>query len=635
MAGRAAAPATDQLADCVPNSTRVFVHVHRPAELNRVLRDARALQTISSMLSGRLPDRDFDVESLFATMLGDRSPIPAADLVKCEVALASDSWAQLVDPMLLVRAPDEAMIRRWFPQYTEPGLDSGAARVFRTEDRRFVCVRDLIVAVAPRTSDWAQLGSVLRTMAGTESDVLGRSATYRELVAYLPARSLATIYHAGSEEAGGSSTAEHVAVAGRMAIGVYARGNVIDLAIRGASHQKPGTNFVSPESIERMLKLPETTLGALLTTVDWDAMARQAGDGPVNTIQRYVRLLMELGRADAGPGKEVPQLGRHLILVWGEDFSSQGGVPQLGAMIESEDAGFLPRYARRVADSLGRVISTLELRDVSGELKVEESRHLGVEIASVSLKKFADGSRFGWVKLLAPLEISWAASGSWFVVTLTREHLHRILDAQIGFVANLSDHREARGLREGPGKNVSIAFLQGTQAAATLHRWEEKLRGVDMANLFAGVWDAPNPEDRDRLGIDFSEVAHFGMVEVEAVTPSTPADRKLQPGDRIFGVDGRLLQMASPVDDLQRWWEESEPGSSHTLRVLRGELVIELEVSRRFDEVTIESLLSRPIDLLKEVAVLCEAVPFSTLYVHHTGDRYTSARLSMRVRAGE
>jgi C-terminal processing protease CtpA/Prc len=133
------------------------------------------------------------------------------------------------------------------------------------------------------------------------------------------------------------------------------------------------------------------------------------------------------------------------------------------------------------------------------------------------------------------------------------------------------------------------------------------------------------------LGIEVSGLEHFGMVEVSTVTTASPADGRLQPGDRIFGIDGRLLQMASPLDDLQQWWAETVPGSSHSLRVLRGNTVIELEVSRRFDEMSLDDLFGRPIDLLREVSVLCEAVPFSTLHIHFTGDRHTSALVSMRL----
>lgn len=496
-------------------------------------------------------------------------------------------------------------------------------------------MRDRIVALAPRASDWAQLGTVLRAMAGTEADVLGKSVAYRELVAYLPGKPLATVYYAGSESALRASTAESVAVSGRMAVGVYARKGVIDLAFRGASHRAPGQAYVTPAGMERMLKLPETTLGAILTTVDWPSMASQGDGGAMSTLQRYVRLLVELGKADADPGAQTPRLGRHLIIAWGQDLSAKGTIPQFTALIETPDANMMTQYARRVAVSLGRIISTLELRDVSQDFQVQVSTHLGVTISSVSLEKYSQDSRFEWVKLLGPLELSWAASGEWFMVALTRDHLHRVLDAQIGFVGNLTDHRDARGLREQSGKNISVAFLQGTQAAVTMQRWDQRLREMDVGELVAKVWATGDPGERDRLGVEIADIEHFGMVEVSAVTPSSPADGRLQPGDRVFGIDGRLLQMASPVDDLQQWWSEATPGSSHTLRVLRGDAVIELEVSRRFNEMSLDDLFARPIDLLRELSELCEAIPFSTLHVHFTGDRHTSALVSMRLATDE
>ena len=181
------------------------------------------------------------------------------------------------------------------------------------------------------------------------------------------------------------------------------------------------------------------------------------------------------------------------------------------------------------------------------------------------------------------------------------------------------------------------AIRAPTQASATFSQWDKSLRKVNAGGLFAQVWKpgANREADATRLGIELSDNGEFGLVEVAAVAPSTPAEGRMQPGDRILGVDGRLLEMASPAEDLQEWWEEASPGSSHTLRVLRGESVLELEVTRRHDDASLADLFAQPLDLLRELSLLCEAIPSATLQIHNTGDQHFSALLSLRLGSNE
>ncbi len=627
------ANAGSTLAGSVPASARIFISVNRMADLDRAVSQAKAWRFLS-FLGGHTAVVDpFDFKSVIQTFMGAGNPIPTDDLMQCEVGLAADSLSGLANPVWLVRSADDAMFRRWFPQHAQQGIDADSARVFRTEDGRFVCIRGNVAAVAPRASDWAQLGLVLRAMAGPDADVLEKLPAYRESIAYLPSRPLATIYIAGTE----ASESTIKVSANSLAVGMYSKGKTIDFAFRGARMQPLGQGSIAATAMERMLKLPQTTLGTYITTVDWTVLSEQRNEAMSGTLMRYARLLMELSRADIDSDSVTPRLGRHLIVAWGQDFSKNGSIPQFAALVETPDALLVTQSANRVAASLARIISTLELRDVSADLKVAQSTHLGVAISSIPLRKFAEASRFPWVKTLASLEPSWAASGDWFLVTLTPDHLNQILDAQIGFLGNLADQRNARTLREPPQQNISAAFLQGSLATLTLLRWEKSLRDVNAEGMFRKMWQPGVSDDENgtRLGIDISDKSEFGLVEVAGVSPSTPADGRLRPGDRIVGVDGRLLEMVSPGEDLRQWWEEAPPGSSHTLRVLRGELVLELEVTRRHDEVSMADLFAQPLDVLRELSRLCNDIPSATLQIHNTSDQHFSALLKLRLGPNE
>lgn len=613
------------LAGSVPASTRIFVTVNRLADLDRAVTQARASRLISVLGGKSATNRTFDFKTMIHALVGAGSLIPADDLMKCEVGLAAESFSQLANPVWLVRAADEAMLGRWFPQHTIKDGGHDSARVFRTDDGRFVCIRGTVIALAPRASDWVQLGSVLRAMAGADADVLEKLPAYRESIAYLPSRPVASVYMAGKGSPG--------IAAGHVAVAVYFKGETIDFALRGSRMEPLGKGSVAPPALERMLRLPQTTLGAYITTVDWEALTGQSNQ-TAGALPRYLRLVKELGKAESKPGIAIPQLGRHLILAWGQDFSSSTGTtPQLAALLETPDATSITNAADRVALSLGRIISTLELRDVSAEMTIVESRHLGVAISSIPLREFAEKSRFRWVKALASLEPSWAASGDWFVVTLTTDHLHRILDAQFGFLGALADESDARSLRDTTEQSVSAAILQGSLASTTLQQWETMLRAVDAERLMRQLWEGDRAADANgsRLGIELADQVAFGLVEVAAVTPSSPADGRLQAGDLVIAVDGRLLEMVDPDKDLQQWWEEASPGSVHTLRVLRGDSMLELEVTRRHDEVSLSDLFGQPLDVLREISVLFDAIPSATLQIHNTRDDHLSALLRLRL----
>jgi hypothetical protein len=595
--------------------------------LDRAVRQARAWRLISFLSGHATTAGAFDFKVVIQSIVGAGNSIPADDLMQCEVGLAADSFSEIANPVWLIRAIDDAMLRRWFPQHASQGTDTDSARVFRTDDGRFVCIRGKIVAIAPRASDRTQLGSVLRAMASTDADVLEKLPAYRESIAYLPGRPLATIYIAPSA-AGASKTNASV---DHLALGVYSKGDTIDVAFRGSRMQPFGKGPIATNAMERMLKLPQTTLGTYITTVDWTAFTQQRNDATSGALARYARLLKELSKTDADVAN--PRLGRHLIVAWGQDLSAGGSTPQVAALMETPDAHLVMQAAKRVATSLGRIVSTLELRDVSADLEMVQSTHLGVAVFSIPLRKYAEQSRFPWVKALAVLEPSWAASGDWFMVALTPNHLNQLLDAQIGFLATLADLRDARTLREPQQQNVATAFLQGSLAATTLNHWEKILRTENTEGIFQRMWPVGISVDANsnRLGIDLSDSNDFGLVDVEAVAPSTPADGRLRPGDRIVGVDGRLLEMASPAEDLQQWWEEASPGSSHTLRVIREDSILELEVTRRHDEVSISDLFAQPLDVLRELTLLCDAIPAATLQIHNAGDQHFSALLRLRL----
>lgn len=617
------------LARSVPAKVDLFINIHRLADLEHAVQQAHAgaLLSLVSGQSGATASQEHWAAIRALSGLGDH--VSKSDLLQCEFGIVAEDIRDAVRPVWLIAAANEEMVARWFPHHARSGEAGDAARIFRTDDGRFVCIRGRIVAIAPRTSDWVRLGSILRAMAGGEADVLENSAAYRKSIAYLPTRSLATIFLSGL---GGGRARNHAG--NHLVIGVYSKGETIDLAFRGTRSESSVARGLKPAAMERMLKLPATTIGAYIAAVDWSALAESAKTPHAGVLARYARLLHELGR-DAETADPSPLLGNHVIVAWGQDFSPDGAMPQLALLAEARNSAETSAAVRRIVDSLIRILSTLELRNIEQELTLVERAHLGVKIQSIPLRDYSKNSRFGWVRLLAKLEPSWAVSGDWLIVTLTPDHLQQILDAQIGFLPILGDARPARLLRDAPENHRAAAYLQGVPAGATLQSWAAAWPGGGADDSLVRFWQQGSGSDRSRLGIEFIDEDELGRVDVVRVVESSPADGRLKPGDRIIGIDGRLLELVAPADDLQRWWESTEPGSSHTLRVIRDDSMIDLEIRRPLDQAGLADLFEKPVDMLRELAVICQAIPSSTFQIHNTGPDSFSALLKLRLSRSE
>ncbi len=629
----------DSITQFVPASTNLFISLQRLPDIDQALKRTRIWRFVP-LLTGRETDESTtpSVRSAIRELIGRNSRIDAEDLMRSEVGLVAPSWSQLGQAIWLIRVPEVEVLQRWFPKERLNEVDVAAgAQVFRTDSGMTVCVRGRVAALARSGGDWALLGSILRLMAGRGEDNLALSLSFRELSAYLPNRPLAVVYsadHDTAAEGAGVSSGFVEPLRRRIVIGLYSDGSRIDVALRGTSQSTGMGSAVSSRAVERMLSLPRTTLGAYLTRVDWSGLLTATGERPGGTFHRYARLLSGLSRNDTASEHEGFQLGHHVILAWDQDLRADGSAPQLALLVEAKEARYLADAGVQVADSLRGLISAVEESDVGEALAVRTQSHLGVTIHSVPMGSYALSSKFAWMKLAARLEPSWAAVGDWFILTLTRDHLERILDAQIGFSAGLGDQADARAFRENSEKNAAIALLQGQLAATVMERWLAQAESESASLLNQAVWGARDPSelfDPGRLGIEMRQDGGPGWVEVLSVEPFTPADGRLQPGDRILGVNGQLLGFAAPSDDLRQSWESAKPGTSQTFRVLRHDEMIECTVLRREDDVRLTNLLVKPIDAVRELAALCRSIPFVSVRIPASDEKYFSALITLRL----
>jgi hypothetical protein len=429
----------------------------------------------------------------------------------------------------------------------------------------------------------------------------------------------------------------------RAVLGLYEGQGRIHVAIRAslaAPHSKPE---LSAAAVERLLQLPQTTLFASATTVDLEAAYEATTKSPLpGTLGRYLALLRGIWSPPLEvPDGRPPQLGPHVIAAWGQDLTEGGTSPQLVVMVECTDGRAVRDKARETAERMIRLIRVIEPAEVANALTITQSRHLGVTIQRVSLTDYVKKSRLPLVKLLAGAEPAWAVWNGWLYFALSHQHIERIIDAQFGLLPTLAtvpDVRALRPPRAGPAGWAVLSIIQPGLATDVLDQWL-KAYEAESPSLLDPIWwpgqtSVGGPEQR-RLGIGVRVGQEPGAVVVARVYPNTAAEGRLQPEDRIIGIDGHLLSLTSSNTDLRKRWAESTARPGPTLRVWRGGTAIEMVLPKKAREESEAEARIRPADAVRELASLGRTLEFVSFAVNVSDERHYSARLSLRLGPGQ
>lgn len=626
----------------VPGSTEWYITASKPGEVEKGLRRAHAGRLWTALTgTSEGGDEPLDLRAALARFLGPKTSIDVDDLMNSEVGIAAHSWSGMSRGVLLVRVTDADAVQVWFPQLQHRRRNvARPARIFRTRDRLIVGVRDDILVMGHHWKGDPLLIRTLELLRGRKGETLEAAASYQQLKAHLPPRSLVQAFvtapYANPENA--PSDPRFWPAIGRAVIGLYEHDGRLELAVRGSLRAPaPAQGRLPTSTVERLLSLPRTTLLAGATTFDLNYLFETAKkSSPTGLLSRFLTLLSGLQGAGSVRADPLPVLGPSFLVAWGQDLSGDGGTPQLAVLVQCSQAFQLRNEVTRIAGRIIKRISSIDADAAGAALKIEHTRHLGVRVTSIPLKDFVSRSRLPMARLFASLEPSWAASGDWLILALGREHLERLLDARFGLVPTLETLDDARGLRRPHLSQTGVMLFQGGLAADVIRRWLDDDRAGNASLLSAVWWERLVGSDFEhRLGLAIREEARRGAVVVERVTARGPADGRLQPGDRIIGIDGRLLALSSPASDLRERWASLMARSTPTLRVLRNEEALDVVLPTRASDDKLALLRLEPAAALDELVSLIHVVQSATFAVYASEEQRYSARLTLRMTPDE
>lgn len=622
----------------VPESAEVFITIRQLEEADRALDRAHAWQLLP-LLAGksiREDGRSFDLKNAVPTFLGLPASIGREELVQSDIAVVAHSWSQFGGAVWLVHMLNEAALDRWFPpsQRTRKGTNRGVP-FFRTQDGLTVCWHGRTVAMSRAWGPDSLLYETISLMAGEGGDALERSTAYRELMAYLPVGYPALAYLARDQavSADADQPSPWWPVLDRAVVGLYEGEGRINVAVRASlavPHHKPK---LARTAINRLLRLPQTTLFALATTIDFDQAYAAAAAGPQpGVLGRYLTFLTAVAEAPDAPPGDRPHLGPHAILVWGQDLREGGSTPQVAIMIECRDGRAVRDHTRHIADKMIELVRALDPAKTGNGPTIREGKHLSVPILHIPLKAYAEQSELRLLRLLANTEPAWTVWNGWLIIALGRDHIERILEAEFGLAPTLATVPDIRALDRRPGEQSALSIIRAGLATSVLDQWLAAHEAGSPSLLDSSWWARGSPSTPPRpprLGIGMKIVQEPGAVLVARVYPDTAAEGRLQPGDRILGIDGHLLSLTSPNADLRKRWADSTVKPGPTLRVQRGDTAIDVVLPKE-EDTRVAHLPINPADAVRELASLGRTLSFASFAVNVTDERHYSARLSLR-----
>ncbi|MEK6674520.1 MAG: hypothetical protein AABZ47_02575 [Planctomycetota bacterium] len=578
----------------------------------------------------------FGLRSALTNFLGPESSIRIDELAEAELGILSTSWKHLGESVWLVRVHPNGVIDRWFPKDRRLSEEVTPIPFFQTQDGLAVGIQQDMVFMAKRGRGEPLLRQILSSTLEPKLQVLGNTDIFKELSSQLPPKPLVVAYIDSNRK--GSTPSETfpsiLPAVDRSLVGMYESAGQIEFAIRSQLNEPSRQAALSPSDLETMLSLPRTTLLALVTNFNIEGALATATESlsPPGTMGRYLTFLRGLTERSSPSENLADITGSTAIVAWGQDVSEHGLTPQVAILTPCRDSTALLREVRESAEGLIRLIRSL---DPSGEieshpLKIVETSRLGAPVYSISLRGYAEKSRLPIVRLLGGIEPAWTVSEGWFMLALTRDHLHRILDARHGLVATLQSLPEARDLHRVDSPRGMIGFLQAGLASDLLARWLRDFETGSPSLLDPTWWSVPqNTEATQRnVGIGMQASQEPGVVIVAKIHRNSRADGILRIGDRVLGVDGQLLNLIAPNADLRRRLGEGPNQPNHVLRLLRGGQLIEVKLPTISTSRGVRAM--GPAELIRELASLSKSLQSATYTVNVTDESRYSAQLSLR-----
>jgi len=565
----------------IPADAGVFVEFRRLDRLQEQLRNLNAWRLIELFTTDAggadraEADRTLDWADVVSSNLGLPAEEVFTSLFAGQAALAAPDWQRLRYGVILLRPPDPSVIDRLTAPAqvitTEPHGER--VRLCRTRRGLWLATDGRVVAISQQDETTEFYRKVITLLDGGKEPNLAGSRSYVGQVRQLGADWAGHVYFTVPTGTGGGDYWPSLRWG---VIGIHVRDQRVDFVIRARLDQVRERIYRPPVEVDRLLRLPLSTLWTWGTSVNWSvvrgALTREAG--------LFAALSGALPVSQAALSEWLARLGPRVIVVWGHGGSEAGDLPQVAVLLESREASGTARalddaiaaFLRdRVPEEPGRRLPHLSREEHGGTML---SRLVFPTSRPADDESLAATRRHRIQPAYAPLD-------GWLVMGLHADHVQTIIDADRGLVPRLRDAPEVVSAVRQRVRSTALTICQPALCSQIIRRWLGDVAGnPDSFWRLVLSGDASYPMRPKRsLGIGMSIQQKPGRVCVSRVYADTPADGALQAGDEILAVDGRVLSMDHPNADLRQHVQAQKEGRPFVLRIQRQDALTDVELT--------------------------------------------------------
>ncbi len=619
------------LAAVVPADAGLFVELRGVLGSDPRSRDDSA-ERLYTLLVGSESLDSADVRAAFLSGLGLENSEDLRELFSHQLAVAAPSWRSLAEGVIVVRLhAGSRLVRDVFaPDRVETMDRKNDVAVFRTRSRLSAATNGDVLIISQRNHDASLYRKMVRILLNEPVDSLVNDATYLAQTADLPSDHDGVLYvRLDVPEQGREASDSLLASLSRLAVGIQFRPQHVDFSVH-ASRTNP---VVAPRatslSLERLKNLPLTTLAAWHTEIDVRNAFRVISKRQQAMVDSpHLGLLMRIVNLDEFERDVLDHLGPGALVTWDQNLGAGPEIPQLAIQLASDDS---VRCAERIADAIQTVVNWFDIknRGLSGrKLRLSRTHYLGTQLYEISLPNEPDPAS-EW-DVLGGIRPAFAAVADSLVLALSADQIRSIIDARVGLAPTLASLRDWVELGGSSKPAALFGMAQPVLAGQVVDRWLSSPDSVMSRWLTQGMVSTHDAETRTPtallLGIGAQRGDSPGTLKIARVYSNGRTHGYLRPDDVIHGINGSLLSLSHPTEDLRRIAMETAAKGSWVFRVQRDGEFTEVAVPVR----GITDASADPKVALRQLQSLFRQIDFGSIRAEPTQANGLRAHVTVR-----
>lgn len=562
----ASAPADESLARHVPADVGLFAELRGGADLIAPLTDPQAWLTLAE-LSGQ-PAR---IEETAHWRLRVRQtigmdPIEAISrLFSQRVAFVGEGVRRSQDAAVLCRPAERPreLMSSW---HTQPLPTASRTAVYRLPNHVGLAIEDDLMVFG----DYGTTGMfsrVVQTLETGKRGCLADDPVFRGLLRRVPPNpdgvffarlapppptttsaptTMATASPATADLPGPLRGSRNILLA------LHRDGKLLRFSAVGDATTAPRQQAPAPRAL--LEALPERTLVAWAGHLDYGALASLAMGLPERHLLRVAY------KVQSGAGtldRLLAALDADTCIAVGavlptRDNPAAPALPALGLLVKTKDPAVVKHEWSTLLHSTLAVYKLLMLRAVApptqpptlDSYSVGETVVDRLDLSPLLAATPAD-------TLIGELHLCWAIDGDVLIMASHSDWLEQILAARNNQAARLEAALTAGEQTAGASTSLFIAQTGPIADLGTL--WLRFLEQAFPQTLDEDWWRKYQPGgDNIQIGIQVVPNRDQRRLIVRSVTPGSPADGVLRPGDEIIGINRRRFASADPIQEALR-----------------------------------------------------------------------------------